>query len=394
MRNLFTKASIIAGSLIFAAQVYAAPALSVRIMQPKSPTNQSSLKLTVVTLDRLGRAVTVKCFKKGPSDPVAVQFGSDKLIPSGGDSGVCTVTSSIIGNKGTYDFYATATSTYTETSEVVTVDFNTEGPGTPTNYSKGRQSDCDYKINFKSADDSGKTVKVEVYRNQNKEFNADSSTRIRTFDIGSNVEVSFIDSAPGNCQNEYYYAVRAFDAYGNGSGIVGDSAIKVTTTTTSTTTTTVSEAIPVGNVILPAEGEVLGKATKEGETVKKEKEGEILGKAQEMGKTTKSLFANLWKGLFSSKGALLFSCPVVKYLAKEPKAITECVGCILLKTPSFNLKASDTFPVQQRSFMLKFFFEWVKAGIITVPLSPINLMIKSTTELAPPSIYPKEFIEL
>src|SRR3989344_3913963 len=97
MRNLFTKASIIAGSLMVAVQVYAAaPNLSVRIMQPKSPTNQSNLKLTVVTLDRLGRAVTVKCFKKGPADAGFTQFGADLVLAAGGNSVNCETSSSVL----------------------------------------------------------------------------------------------------------------------------------------------------------------------------------------------------------------------------------------------------------------------------------------------------------
>ena len=136
-------------------------------------------------------------------------------------------------------------------------------------------------------------MKVEVYRSQNTSFNADNSTRIREFAMGSNTEMSFVDSAPGNCQNEYYYAVRAFNAYGNGSGIVGDSLITVTTTggTSTTYTTTETGALPVANVVLPAEGEVLGKTTKEG-TIKKEKEGgEVLGQAKEVTKNIGSSIA-------------------------------------------------------------------------------------------------------
>lgn len=194
-------------------------ATSVRLEQPKSPTNQNSFNLVFVALDTQDNPVTVKCFKKGPSDAGFSQFGADITLSNGGNTDNCPVTSSVMNTNGTYSFYVEANGVISST---VTVDFNTSGPGTPSNYSKDHPTSCQYKISFKTADDGGKTVKVELYRSVNTSFNADSGTRVQTMGIGSNSNGTFTDNIP-DCNATYYYAIRAFDSASNGSGLVGDS---------------------------------------------------------------------------------------------------------------------------------------------------------------------------
>lgn len=283
MRNLFTKATIIVGSLAIAAQVYAAPNLSVRIMQPKSPTNQSNLKLTVVTLDRLNRPVTVRCFKKGPSDAGFTQFGGDLVLAAGGNSVNCETSSSILTTDGTYQFYATAAAgSDTETSPTITVDYNTSGPGTPTNYSKEQVSSCTYKIKVRTADDAGKTVRVDLYRSDTTSFSADVAHRVDQRAVGSNTDVEILNTV-GDCSKTYYFVLRAFDSAENGSGVVGDSIVTVVTTTTTTTTTSATgpTSTPQAAIAVPGTaGSVLGEQEKnqavEGAT---EAQGTTLGEA-------------------------------------------------------------------------------------------------------------------
>lgn len=209
-------------TLLFAGVSFAAT--SVRLEQPKSPTNQNNFTLTFVALDTQGNAITAKCFKQGPSDAGFVQFGSDITLSSGGNTDNCQIDSSILSTNGTYTFKVQANGM---DSNTVTVDYNTSGPGTPTNYSKDHPTSCQYKISFRTADDGGKTVKVEVYRSINTSFNADSGTRVQSIGIGSNTDGSFTDNVP-DCNQTYYYAVRAFDSAGNGSGLVGDSETQTT----------------------------------------------------------------------------------------------------------------------------------------------------------------------
>ena len=304
MRNLFTKASIIAGSLIFAAQVYAAPALSVRIMQPKSPTNQSSLKLTVVTLDRLGRAVTVKCFKKGPADAGFTQFGADLVLAAGGNSVNCETSSSVLTTNGTYQFFATATADPdTETSPTITVDYNTSGPGTPTNYSKEQPSSCTYKIKVKTADDAGKTVRVDLYRSDTTSFSADVAHRVDQRFVGSNTDVEILNTV-GDCSKTYYFVLRAFDSAENGSGTVGDSIVTVITTTvvtTTTTSTTGTSASPQSAIpVTGTAGNVLGEQT-EGQAA----EGTTEAQGSTLGEATPSAEEQVYTGQKSGLAALL-----------------------------------------------------------------------------------------
>lgn len=219
-----------------------AATFSVRIGQPKTPTNQDNFKLTFVALDiqTSGRNITVKCFKKGPSDGGYSQFDGDKILIEGGNTDYCNVTSSILNSNGTYSFYVTAEvpSEPILTSTTVFVDYNNSGPSTPISYSKERLNDCDYKIKFKTANDS-KTSKVELYRSDSPSISIDSGHLVTTQNIGPNTEGSFTNSVP-TCGKEYYFAIRAVDNSDNVSGITGDSFTKViiegSTTTTGTTT--------------------------------------------------------------------------------------------------------------------------------------------------------------
>lgn len=249
--------------------------LSVRMEEPKSPTNVDNFPVIWVTLDIANRPVDIKCFKKGPSDGSFSQFGSTQTTSNGGNTGTCQVNSSILSQNGTYQFYVEASvgasgsyGAETQDSNLFAVDYNTSGPGTPTNYLKEGPNACQYKISFKTADDGGKTVKVEIYRSENTSFNLDAGTRVATIAIGSNASHTHTDNLP-DCSKTYYYALRAFDSAGNGSGVIGDSVINVTTissgTSGSTTSLTgtagtsgASGAIPVSGVTIPTGPSVLG----------------------------------------------------------------------------------------------------------------------------------------
>jgi len=218
--------------------VVLAASLNVKISQPKSPTNQNTFNVNFVALDIDDRPVTVKCFKKGPSDGGFSQFGSDFNLIAGGNSDNCSVDSSVVNNQGTYQFFVRATAgSDTLDSAIVTVDYNTSGPGTPSDYVKEQVNSCTFKLKFKTANDGGKTVKVEFYRSDQTSFQANAGTVFASQAIGSNTNGEIQNTVP-DCAKTYYYALRAFDNAGNGSGLVGDSF----TTTTTTTSTTASPA--------------------------------------------------------------------------------------------------------------------------------------------------------
>ncbi|MDD5415870.1 MAG: hypothetical protein PHE48_02580 [Candidatus Daviesbacteria bacterium] len=277
VKTLFATATMFILTLLLTTVVYAAN-LSVRIEVPKTPTNQNAFKINFVTMDILGRSVDVQCFKKGPGDSSSSQFGSTLNLSAGGNSGNCEVTSSIVSAEGTYEFYVIATAgSDTATSSTVNVEYKTSAPSTPGNYNKELLGSCQYKITFKTADDGGRTSRVEVYRSDQTSFTADSGTRVGTVWIGSNLEGSFIDNVP-DCGKGYYYVIRAFDGAGNGSGIAGDSVTKVTITSTTTTTTQTSPApTAAAGAILAVtsqvgQGDILGVNGEEATS-----EGDILG---------------------------------------------------------------------------------------------------------------------
>lgn len=250
--------------------------LSLRVETPKSPTRENSFKIGFVVLDIVNRPVTVKCLKKGPSDAAFTQFGADFNFAAGGNSGDCEVTSSIVSAKGTYEFKvsAAAGSDFVE-SPVMSVSYSSDFPSTPVSYSKEQPSSCDYKIKFKTADD-GRTTKVRIYRSTETSFTADSSTEVGTVNIGPNQEGTSTNTVP-DCSKNYFFAIRAFDDFGNGSGITGDFQVTVVTktvTTQASPSTTLEGAIPV-SVSQVGQGEILGEATGEG----KEKEENILGES-------------------------------------------------------------------------------------------------------------------
>jgi len=269
MRKLITFiiSIIVAASIT---QAVFAGALSIRIEQPKTPTNQNTFDVVFVTLDLNNtESVAVSCWKQGPGDGSPVQFDSTQTFTGGGNTGVCPITSSIFTTKGDYTITAKALSSGGDSDEASTViTYNTDGPGDPTGYSKDRTNVCDYKIKFHTADDSGKTVKVEVYRSENTSFTTGSGNRVDTITIGSNTDGQSITTPP-SCSKDYYFGIRAFDSAGNGSNVVGDSVVKFTTTTTTTTTTGTTPA--VGAIEITSGGAILGKETESS------KEGVILG---------------------------------------------------------------------------------------------------------------------
>lgn len=234
----------------FAQTASAAAITTIRISIPNDKINTNNFKIAYAAMDSEGRALTIRCYKKGPSDGGFVMFGSAQAIKPGGNSGFCNVDSSVVGESGKdYQFQASVQPAGGAEifSQVVGTTFNNQTPGTPVNYSK-ELAGCTYKIRFRTANDNGKTKKVEIYRSENTSFNVDGGTRVGEVSANSNEDKQF-ENTP-DCGKKYYYVVRAFDEFGNGSGVTGDSEVTVTTSTTTSTTTTTGTGAETG--ALPA----------------------------------------------------------------------------------------------------------------------------------------------
>ncbi len=241
--------------ILFAPVAYAANPLNAQIAAPKSPTNQTDLTINVVVLDQNQvPSISVQCYWQKNGGSWNALGAAITVIPGGNNTANCQTSSNQINEDASYGFYATATDgTNNATTQTVSVNFTRNGPGTPTNYAKNKNN-CAYQISLRTADDGGKTVKVEVYRSTNTSFSADGSTKIGQISVGSNTDSSYTDNPP-DCGANYYYAIRAFDAAGNGSGVVGDSQSVTVATSVSRATGTVG-AIPAGT-----NGNVLGAET-------------------------------------------------------------------------------------------------------------------------------------
>ena len=210
--------------------------LSVEIETPETLVASPDFKIGFVTLDTLNRPLTVDCF----TTLSAVPFASYVLDATfGGNAGNCQVNASALPSDGNYEFFVRARATgegdETVESNHVTVTLASTFPGTPTNYDRNNPG-CDHVITFTTADDGGKTVKVELYRSNDNPFVANSSTKVTEVAIGSNTNGSFTVPAPG-CDDDTLYALRAVDTYGRGSGFVGDTEVKTDTVTVTTTRT-------------------------------------------------------------------------------------------------------------------------------------------------------------
>lgn len=267
--------------------VLAADTMSIRVETPKTPTNTKDIQLKFVALDIEGNPITAKCLKKGPNDSTFSQFGSNIVLSAGGNASHCDL-SNVITDAGSYQFIVNANGT---DSDIVYLDYKNSTPGTPTDYRKENinGNNCDFKIHFKTANDNGKTVKVELYRSSDSAFSANSESLVHSVSIGSNQEYDIYNSVP-DCSKTYFYVLRAFDDAGNGSGIIGDSITVATTTYTETTTTQAQGAIPVTGTNIPNEDQGastdLSSEEDQGQNPEGESEefnGQILGTETESG---------------------------------------------------------------------------------------------------------------
>lgn len=197
-----------------------AASINVRLESPKTPTSESNFKINFVAQDLQQRSgFAAKCYKQGPADVSFNQFGSD-INFNGGISSFCDLDSSPLTVEGAYNFKVEITGAEAAESNIVSVQFIAGVPGTPTNYLK-TQNGCNYTIEFRTADDGGKTVRAEIYMSSSKSFIVGPETMIKNIIVGSSQNVSSTITAP-DCSKNYFFAVRAFDAADNASGVIGD----------------------------------------------------------------------------------------------------------------------------------------------------------------------------
>jgi LPXTG-motif cell wall-anchored protein len=213
-----------------------AGSIVVRLEKPQSSV-AGTFNLAFVTLDIVGnRNISVQCLKKGPSDLDFSIFHSFD-ISQGGNTENCPVNDSVLSENGPYQFKVIAKAGEdSDDSEIVSVDYNGGKPGKPKYIEKDKKNSCEYDVKFKTADDGGETKYVEIYRSNEREFDADNDTKVETITIGSNETHEFTATLPSGECNKPYYAIRAFNAAGTPSSVRAEE-IEVTSKTTVTKTT-------------------------------------------------------------------------------------------------------------------------------------------------------------
>jgi LPXTG-motif cell wall-anchored protein len=244
-RSVLPVLLLLCGSMFFSSSPVQAANLSIKIEVPETQVESPNFRIGFVALDIVGRPITVECQVQGPSDALFATFATPVSGAVGGNSGDCVVSAAVMPTDGEYQFQVVATASGGEgadesvTAGPVTVALHSVIPGTPYDYDRDDAS-CMNNIMFKTAADGDKTVKVELYRSLATSFTADASTFVAEQMIGSDVSGAFAIPAPG-CSNDYFYALRAVEIHGNGSGFVGDKDVNVdTNTVTRNRTTTVT----------------------------------------------------------------------------------------------------------------------------------------------------------
>lgn len=222
---------LLLGSLLLAKPAQAAT--SVRIEAPyntsssytnDASTGQTDMKVDFVALNTDSLSITAQCQQQkdnGSWSNITTVF----TPKAGGNSGYCAADG--LENGHFYDFRVMISGDGpAQYSTEVRVELDTDRPDKPTNYSKTTGNYCEDKISFKTADD-GQTSSVEVYRSTDSDhFAARAETRVVIIPIGPNQEYTLTTSKP-NCDDSYFYVIRAFDDNGNASDLVGD--LEVTT---------------------------------------------------------------------------------------------------------------------------------------------------------------------
>lgn len=240
-------------------------------------TNQTTMKVDFVVLNTDNLSVTAQC-QQQKNDGAWSNVTTNYTIKAGGNSGYCEAKD--LENTQNYDFRVVVSGDGPDKiSDEVRVGLDTTHPDKPVNYSKNPGNYCEDKIGFKTAND-GQTTSVEVYRStDNDHFTAKPDTRVTTIPIGPNQEYTLTTSKP-NCDDTYYYVIRAFDVNGNASDLVGDQEIKtvIIQTSSGTTQTIQLGAIPAGSSFIggdTSDGSATGGTTEEAtETIEGESASE------------------------------------------------------------------------------------------------------------------------
>jgi hypothetical protein len=131
--------------------------------------------------------------------------------------------------------------------------YDSAAPGNVANYSKGQVSPSTMRIYWTNPSISDFDV-VYIYRGEQPDFTADEAHKVTGIGGTPGADMTYDDSGLDLANKTYYYALRAFDKAGNGSGLIGDNQVTTVlgaqTTPAGTKVTTLPKEQTVGGEVL------------------------------------------------------------------------------------------------------------------------------------------------
>ncbi|MCK4823568.1 hypothetical protein KA005_47895, partial [bacterium] len=188
-------------------------------------------------------AISAQFYSRKDSDPAWHAFGG---VQSGASGQVDVGGSQINDGDGLFKVEINGGTAGAETD----VRIDRSGPSPVSEYKKESSGPGHYKLLWKNPPDSD-FYQVLIYRSDDPEFTANGSTKVG--EVGGSPSVAMHWEESGLDTKTYYYALRAVDKAGNGSGVVHDQVTEVTEEVITTAGITEGEV-----VVLPQEGDVLG----------------------------------------------------------------------------------------------------------------------------------------
>ncbi|MEK7182871.1 MAG: fibronectin type III domain-containing protein, partial [Patescibacteria group bacterium] len=260
----FLGSALVVLLFLLVAQVSPAKAaLTVDILDLPSYTSTDTFYISYTALDIEGDAVVANFLVKKDG-------GTFRSLVNGSASGatnkVLVTGQDFYDGQGKYIFRVEVTGGADTSADETNTTFDHSGPSGVQEYRKERLTDSSYRLFWKNPGDSDFN-RVFIYRSDKPEFTADGSTKVGEVGGAPDQQMSW-DNFGLESGKTYFYALRAVDHAGNGSGIVADQEAQVTAgavlaaaATTTTTAGAVAGGVEKVKVLPkeePSEGEILG----------------------------------------------------------------------------------------------------------------------------------------
>jgi hypothetical protein len=175
-----------------------------------------------------------------------------------GPSGYVQITGTEVSEQAKYYFKVEVNGSVTDETSFT---YDVSGPDPVSNFKKESKGGGSYKLSWRNPT-NGDFARVFIYQSPETSFSAEGSTQVADLTGGADSDMTW--EGTFDSSKDHYFAIRAVDKAGNGSGIVSDVPGTIETSSTSVLGSTQSGVS--GKVTsLPKEdnGEVLSEKTTE-----------------------------------------------------------------------------------------------------------------------------------